>query len=282
LGVNYRVQVAKYFPVEAPETYLYSFLTPEKQVALQSILQNYAFMEHQVRDASGGVLLPADREELLQLQAQRDQELAALLSPEELTQYTMTSSHLAAEMRRDLYGFEPSQKEFDEIFSVRKAFEEVIESNLEKNPDIAPDLREQALIEAKNALNEELKTILGEARYEEYARTQDPDYQSVLKMTERLELPESMAEAVYTMKTTSQKQREEILADPRLNYEQRKLALQAIQAETKASLAQTMGDTNFKAYQEIGTDWLQDLGYIREELNLVLPEVDDLQGVEPN
>ena len=84
------------------------------------------------------------------------------------------------------------------------------------------------------------------------------------------------------MKTTTHQQREHILANPRLNFEQRRLALRAIQAETKTSLAETMGDENFRAYQAIGTDWLQDLGYIREELNLVLPEVDDLQLIDPN
>ena len=138
------------------------------------------------------------------------------------------------------------------------------------------------MLEANNAVNAELASVLGEERFEEYRRTLDPDYQSVLIMTERLELPESLAEQVYAMKKATQLQREQILANPRLNFEQRRLALQAVQAETKASLSASMGETTFNAYQEVGSDWLQDLGYLPDDYEGILSDPETLRVIDPN
>jgi hypothetical protein len=219
-------------------------------------------LERQIYDDSKGFLLDKDEETLRQLQKQREEALAQLLTPEELEEFHLRNSPTAANLRAQLHGFNPTQEEFRRLFRLQKTFDDRFNSGFDLSDPAQADVQVAAQEQAQQALNDEMRRALGPQRYSEYERQQDPEYTTLMQFSKRFETSPTLANRVYDMKTEAERQKLRVESDPNLTPEQRGQALGAIAQETERSVAQLMGGQTselWQAYQRTGSQWIRGL-----------------------
>ena len=259
LGVDYRTEVAKYLTDEEYAQQIDSFLTAEKQEQVRGLTEKYDDLEQEVYWRSRGLMGPEDQEALKELQRQRRAELVTLLSPEELENYDLRHSETANNMRMQLAGFQPSEEEFRRLFSLQRSFDESFSEAMLSGDPAAMRARAKAQQEAQLALAEEARKVLGPERFTQYQRVQDPDYRTLLQLGERFTLAEDVANRVYTMKQAAEYYRSQVSANPAFTDEQRQRAVEAMARETERSIAGTLGNQAYGAYQQNGGQWLEEI-----------------------
>ncbi len=228
------------------------FLPASKQSRLFELEQKYAarLMEN-VKD---GV---PDQEEIMKVQKDKEAELASLLSPEEKQQYDLRMSQTAMMMRMQLDGFDPSKKEFEEIFKVRKAFDDEYSTMFGGMNDPETTKKRQA---AETAMNDQIKEILGDDRFTEYLRNLDPIYKGIAHVVDKQGLPKDTAERVYDMRRTVEEQVQRLNGDTTIPADERQQALQQIRQETEKALTDTLGQDGLESYRKQPTAfWLNRL-----------------------
>ena len=178
----------------------------------------------------------------------QEEALAAVLSPEELAEYAVRHSELADDLRRELDGFSSTEKEFREIFKYRQLSDAAIESD-----DPSGKARSQQELEtAKTALRQ----TLGEERFAEFQRQQEPDYRQLLALSGEQGLPRDTAAKAFDLMQASRDAARKIRVDQNLTSDQRQQALHAVAAEADRAMAESLGAASFKAYKERGNSIL--------------------------
>lgn len=263
LGVDYHAEVSRYLFDETYEDRMYGFLPPEKQETLKTLQSKFDELEQQIYARSKGMLLDEDQEQLRLIAKQRDAELAQVLSPEELEEYQLRNSSTANSMRAQMTGFQPNEDEFRKIFRLQKTFDNEFSQGFDLTDEAQSVIKARAQQGAQEALNDEVKKILGEKRFTEYQRSQDPDYRTLSQVADRFDLSREVVDRVYGMKQEAERQKTAIESNPNLTDEQRQAALSGIAKETERSVAKEMGGV-FKSYYKSGGNWIRNLGMPEE------------------
>jgi hypothetical protein len=136
------------------------FVPASKQSELIQLEEKFAGkMMGTIKKASQG-----DMSGMRALQAEKDEELLKILTPEEKFQYDMRMSQTAMVLRMQMGDLELSENEFQEVFRLRKQIDDEfgIEGMAQSNK--ADQEKRDA---ARKAMNEQLKESLGD-RYSEY------------------------------------------------------------------------------------------------------------------
>jgi hypothetical protein len=126
--------------------------------------------------------------------------MSQVLTPEELERYELNTSQIASQLRYDLDGFSPNDKEFRDIFNLRKAREDDLAYSYDPEDKAAQDRRRRAVEDVDG----QIKSMLGDARFEEYKRAQDYSYKELTRLASRHELPAEVAVTVYDMKKVAE------------------------------------------------------------------------------
>jgi len=231
----------------------YGSLPKEKISALQTLAEDYQELASDIY--SNNVMLPEDREKLIFLEKEKHADLAEILTPQELQDYELRSSQTANNLRWQLSAFSPSEQEFRSIFALRRDFELQFPDRRSNNDEAA----QKARSDAQAAMDAQIKSALGEARYADYQRAQDGNYQQLANLTERLALPKETAVAVYDLSKDVQKRAQQIRNDKNLNNDSRNQALTALADEATAKITASLGDRGLEAYKENGGWWLNNL-----------------------
>jgi len=269
LGVDYRTEMSRYWFDENYEERMYGFLPAEKQDKIKSLQSKFDEMEQEVYARSKGMLLDEDQEQLRRIEKQREAELAQTLSPAELEEYQLRNSSTANSMRAQLTGFDANEEEFRKIFRIQKVFDEQFGKAFDTTDDSQADIKARAQQQAQDALNEEVKKVLGEKRFAEYQRAQDPDYRTLVQVGDRFELPRDVVDRVYSMKQEAERQKQVLEANPNLTDEQRQRALELIAKETERTVAGVISNPVFKSYYKNGGNWIRNLGTTEESFETV-------------
>jgi hypothetical protein len=272
LGADYDSEIAKFNTEDHAGDSIYNFLPPEKRSQVLALVHSYEEMERQIQGRSGGILLASDEQQLRDLEQQKQEALSKILDPEEMLAYDLHLSPLANELRYELNGFSPTAQEFQEIYGLRKTYNQVLDSSFDSNDKTPPYLKEQAFQNAESALDAATQKVLGNERFKEYSRARDADYQALLKLSDRLELPGTVPDQVYNMKLEAERQKQRVEANAQLTAEQRQQALLGIAQETQRSLSQVMGEKVYNEYRKSGGEWVDDLGFSLNESEVLLPE----------
>jgi hypothetical protein len=231
-----------------------SFLTDEKRSAAREVHDRF---EQQLQKIYRGYIQDEeDQKEIRRIQRERLAAMSQVLTPEELERYELNTSQIASQLRYDLDGFSPNDKEFRDIFNLRKAREDDLAYAYDPEDKAAQDRRRKAVED----VDAQIKSMLGDARFEEYKRAQDYSYKELARLASRHELPAEVAVTVYDMKKVAEDAARKVREDRSLSTEQRKEALQAIRTETEASVAAQIGEKGMKSYQRSGGHWLNSLG----------------------
>jgi hypothetical protein len=258
LGADLQTELKKYLHSDDYDERMYAFLPAEKREKLKEVQSRYDELEQEIYARAKGLILDEDQEQLKRIQAEREQELAKLLSPEEMEEYELRNSPTAHGLRSQLSGFDPNEEEFRKIFRLQKVFDAQFANAFNATDEVQMELRARAQEEAQDALNEEIKKLIGTKRFADYERAQDADYKALVQFTDRFEMPRDVAVKVYDMKLEAERQKLRIEANPNLTEEQRQAALMGIVRETQRSVTQALGDRG-QSYLRTGGQWIRDL-----------------------
>ncbi len=94
------------------------FLPMAKRNEVGQLINDYAELQMDVLDESRGIFTPNDREIMTYLAAERDRELAALLTPEEYAQFQTRGSYAAAELQQRIMHFPATEDEYLRLFEL--------------------------------------------------------------------------------------------------------------------------------------------------------------------
>jgi hypothetical protein len=183
------------------------------------------------------------------MEKEKEIELARLLSPEELEDYQLRRSSTAWTLRTQLEAFEPDEREFREIFKIRKHLEEEF-----------PSTRMDGLSNAASEqMKEHLKALLGESRYAEYERSQDNNFQIIYQEAVQNGLDQEAANKIYDLKKAAEQEARTVRADDSLTKEQRAAALQEIRTEAEKVVRTMFDGDSFHTLQGRTGYWLDTL-----------------------
>jgi len=258
LDADLEVELRKYLPSDDREERMYGFLPAEKREKLKEIQSTYDELEQEIYARAKGLILDADQEQLKRIEKQRMEELASILSPEEFEEYELRNSDTAHTMRSQLAGFDPNEDEFRRIFRLQKTFDTQFAHAFDATDESQMEIRARAEEQAQDALNAEIKKVIGEKRFAEYERAQDADYKALVQITDRFAMPRDVATKVYDMKLEAERQKLQIETNPNLSEQQRQTALTSIIRETERSVLKELGDVG-QTYLKTGGQWIRDL-----------------------
>lgn len=220
------------------------FLSPEKRAALRRIDQDYA--ELRARFGAGGIVLPSDRERLRLLTAERERDLAALLTPAEREAYDLRLSPSAATVRARYGEGLETEEEFRRVFALQRAFDARFPADSAAARNDAAG--RQQFAEAQRQLENEVRAALGEAAYARVRRAQDADLRNLEGLATRLNLPPDTTTRLAAARESFATASQQVQADVNLPPDQRRARVQALAAEARTTLTQTLGPEAAEAY----------------------------------
>ena len=205
------------------------FLPEEKRSRVRLLLDQFSDYEQALL---GGALEEGPEsvsaEELSGLQQQKREAVAQLLSPQELEQFDLWFSPAAVRTREAVYGMEADEEEFLKIYQLQRGID--------------------AAAVSQEELDSRLREELGERRYQDYARAQDPEFRHLYSVASRFNLPRQTAVELYGYQVAAEAERARVAADSALSTEQRAAAQFAITEETQRTFKEILGERAFKHY----------------------------------
>jgi hypothetical protein len=195
-----------------------------------------------------------DFEQMRKLQAEKDAEILKFLSPEQKLEYELRMSQTAMVMKMQMAGFEPTEQEFRDMFKLRKQFDDEFGLAGMAATDKADVDRRQ---EAQRALDDKMRALLGDERYDEYKRAQSPTYQALSRVVEKEGLSSDVAANVYGMKKTAEEAAAALANDRTLTPAERQEALRKIREETRIHVLEALGPDAYNTYvRQQGAGWV--------------------------
>lgn len=173
------------------------------------------------------------------LEAERLARLNQVLSPGELEDYEMRSSSLAAHLSESLALFQPTEEEYRLIFRIRQQAQQADHAEA---GELQPD-------ENRQELEAQLKAALGEQRYAEYQRAQDPTYEELRHLAQRYSLPQDSTDQVYEALKPLLQKAEQIEMDDTLDEAQQNRALRQLRAQINRLLVERWGERAARAFR---------------------------------
>ena len=224
-----------------------AFLPDAKRDQLRKILSDYQDMMEQYAPANG-LQLASDREKSKLLRAERERDIAALLSPEELADYQMRTSPTADALRSRYGSAIASEEEFKKIYALQKAYDDKFPADA-LNGRITPDVL-KARSDAAQQLQADMRAAVGDDAYTALKRASDSDLRNVDALATRLGLAADTVDRVATMRDSYAAESQRISADTATPVAQRNDQLKALAARAKSELASTLGTEGADAYAQ--------------------------------
>ena len=183
-------------------------------------------------------------------------ELAKILTPEQLTEWDLRHSQTANQLKNDLSAFDPNEDEFRALFKYKQAMDEL---HPPRDPDADPlqltAEERKANAEKQKALDAELAQAVGTNRVTEYKVEQDYAFRSLIDAGVAKESVFKLAD----MKKEAESAAGKIRRDKTLSPEQKTDALAAIRNETQTSMGGLLDEKQLKRYINQGGWWLNNI-----------------------
>jgi hypothetical protein len=221
-----------------------AFLAPAKRDALRRIVQDYD--EMLAKFGGDGVQLASDREKQKMLRAERDRDIAALLSPDELAAYEMRTSATAATIRQRYGDAIESEDDFKKIYALQKAFDEKFPA---LSGRVTPDMM-AARADAARQLQDDLRDALGGDKYAALRRAADTEIRTLDSLASRLNLPANTTDNIVAARDVFAMESQRINADTSLTPAQRRAQLQELGNRARADVVRTLGTEGTEAYAQ--------------------------------
>jgi hypothetical protein len=206
----------------------FAFLSAEKQKLVREIMARYE---------------TKDDVDPRRMREKRREELAQALSPEELYQFELRDSNAADSVRSRFGQADLTEAEYKKLYDLRKAYEDEVGA-VANNSD-PEKMRKRS--EARKLLDEAYKNALGEERLKEINRQQDPGWRSLTQVGQQFNIDQATLDRAYDFQQMAGEQMSKLFSDSNLPREERRKAVDLINAELQRNMAAVLGET---AYQE--------------------------------
>jgi hypothetical protein len=257
LGVDL---VAERMKVQGQQDYYgrrLSFLPDKKRSQVRTLIEKYTAAELALREREvdeGESLTAEDNAELRRIRREGQEAIARLLTPEEQEQFDLWLSPSASAVRHAVYGMEVTKEEFLALYRLQKAFDATWDQG---GIDLSDNATRQKWDQGKRDLAAQIRQQLGEQRYADYQRGQDPDFRQLNQTVTRFKLPRRVAADIYEVKRVVLEQRANVQANPALTPEQKDAAVKALSDETGKICKELLGEKGFKYYtRHTQAEWI--------------------------
>ncbi|MAD22610.1 MAG: hypothetical protein CMO44_00375 [Verrucomicrobiales bacterium] len=247
---------------KAKTGYAMDFIPDETMAELNSMEQEFG--SKLLKKMASGTSDAQDRSEIRMLREARENQIASMLTPEQKLEYDLRKSPTAANLRLQLDGFDPSEDEFRNIFQIQKKFED--DHGVISGATISPvEVQERRL--AEQDMKNDMRSMLGEDRFQDYLQQTDYDYKSIDKITQRQGLADNVSAQIYQMKSEAEELARGIRLNSGVPIGERQQQLQQIYNETSRSIESIMGQQGAASIQAQGggRNWLNNLGRINPQ-----------------
>jgi hypothetical protein len=235
---------------------LYSYIPKELREKVQAIETEMNDERQEIYAKTEGYFDPYTQADLRKIEKKYHDQLAAILTPDQLLQWDLRHSDTSNQLKSDLAAFDPSQEEFEAIFKYKQAEEEL---NPPRDPDDdsppTPAADGQAQADKQAALDTGLAQAVGTNRVAEYKLEQDYGYRNLIESG----VPKDAVFKLDDMKTQAQAAAQKIRSDSTLTAGQRTDALNAIRAETQNSINGLLSGKQVKQYASQSGWWLNNI-----------------------
>lgn len=251
LGIDLVSERAKVRATEDFSGRRLGFLSDDKRSQVRMVVEQYNAEEVAVRQKTweeGETLTEEDQSRMKLLQQQRDATIAQVLNPIELEQYQLAMSPLAYQVRDSLFGMNANEQEYLALYKLSKEFQEKWPSD---TPPADPQQRNEWEL-ARAELQAQIKDSLGDSRYAEYRRAQDQDYRELAIAAARYKVPTAVVSEVYGYKQAALEARARVAGNRLLAPDQQAATLQALAAETEATVKGALGEKAYNYYLRTG------------------------------
>jgi hypothetical protein len=235
---------------------LYSFIPKELREQVQEIDSRMNEEKQDIYAKNEGFVDQYAQADLHKIEKKYHDELAKILTPEQLLEWDLRHSDTANQLKNDLSAFDPNEDEFRTLFQYKQAQEDL---NPQSDPDSdAPALTSdqiKANADKQKALDDELAQTVGTNRVAEYKLEQDYSYRSLIDSG----VPKESVFKLDEMKQQAQDAANKIRNDKSLSDDDRSAALSAIRTETQNSINDLLGARPAKRYSNNGGWWLNNI-----------------------
>lgn len=226
----------------------YEAYAPGKAEALIRLRLDY---DAQRKDRDDSLSFRETEARIALLEKEERADLARLLSPRELEDHDLHHSRTAVVLRDKLGTFNPTEAEFRTLHSLLLPLDN---SGMSRTTDGA---EAETYFAAKDAVDRQIRTALGDARYGDYVRAQDYNFGRVTSLVHRLALPPATANRLYDLEHRTRHQADALQNNAALSAELRNAQLAALTASTAAALTATLGPRGAEAYRQNTGEWLK-------------------------
>ena len=238
---------------------MYGDLPSEKMDGLQRVQQDYNELRAQIygEAGNGATMLPWDREKLALLEKEQHDDIAGMLTPEELRQYDLRSSNTAQRLRNQLTYFNPTEQEFLAVYDLQSQFDQA-HNPLTMGMQTPEEMRQRQADQQQ--LQAQIKAVLGDQRYQDYQQSTDNGFMTANRIVSTLQLPAQNAVAAWTLQQSIQQQASSLRTDRSLPPGQRMQALQTLVVQADQQLTTLLTQPGVDAYKQTpGGMWLRSL-----------------------
>jgi hypothetical protein len=223
-----------------------STLPAETKLAVQDIINRFAERERQWR------LENQEREvsdaELGRLQArwrqQTRDELARVLTPEQLEEYLLRWSFNAGTLRRQTAGLDLGPEEFRALFRATDPLQQQLQL-LADDESAAP-----RRAELQKQLEAALRQTLGPERFEQFKLQQDPLYLSTLAVAQQLKLPPENVRPLYEITRLTDEEIRRLRANTNLTTAEQEAALADLLRDQADTLRTLLGEDGYRKFKD--------------------------------
>jgi hypothetical protein len=234
----------------------YAYIPKELREQVQDIEQRMNEEKQEIYAKSDGFYDLYQQSDLHKIEKKYHDELAKILTPEQLMEWDLRHSDTANQLKNDLSAFDPNEDEFRALFQYKQAQEDL-------NPQSDPDSDASSLTadqikanaDKQKALDDGLAQTVGTNRVAEYKLEQDYSYRSLIDSG----VPKESVFKLDEMKQQAQDAANKIRNDKSLSDDDRAAALSAIRTETQNSVNDLLGTKPAKRYSSNGGWWLNNI-----------------------
>lgn len=235
---------------------MFGSVSPEQRDQVSDIQERYQRMKADVYEENEYNVDEVARDQIRSIQRKMREELATVLTPEQVENYELRSSDLASNMRYELRSFEPNEEEFRAIFKYKQTKED-LETLRNANDGAKRDSREEmkSLQQKQKEMDEVLSQALSPDRAKEFKLSENYEYRNLFEAGVSKDSIFKLADLRQDVESAAARLRR----DKALNEEQRKAALAAIRTETEKSMTDLLGERRARGYLGNGGYWLRSI-----------------------
>jgi hypothetical protein len=238
-----------------PDTYRrqYGDLPVEKVRRYLDILLDHNELVSEVRSAARGIMLAEDRQRVSDIERARQQEIEALLSPDELIELEMRSGSTASALRSKLLGFNPSEQEYRAIFRLQKEFDAKYGS-ASSGAMSADDRKLRDAAEAE--LTAQVAAVLSPERFADYQIAIEPSYRTTAYLLARFDIPQEKTRDLVVLQRDFQARARLVQADTSLDAQGRDAQLAALSTEAATRVGAVLSGEVLAEYRRSTGRWI--------------------------